>query len=167
MARPGLPSSLPNWGLWVPEALKGQIIIGRESEAWAPQSAAKINRGGGVLNSSPPFVLLFWTSRAEAGERGNWQGGRKHQIRPQGAGLAAAWGGEGLGAWSTSVPWLSMCSSHGRPCPCLLRLPEEGQGMPKRRWSAAGGGRQGSWNSAQWFQEGEAEPFCWLSCSEA
>lgn len=83
MARPGLPFNPPNRGLWVPKALKGQIIIGRESEAWAPQSAAKINRGGGVLNSFPPFVLLFWTSRAEAGERGNWQGGRKHQIRPQ------------------------------------------------------------------------------------
>lgn len=45
--------------------------------------------------------------------------------------MAAAWGREGLGVWSTSVPWLSMCSSHGRLCPCLLRLPEEGQGRPE------------------------------------
>jgi hypothetical protein len=35
-ARPGLPSRPPNQGLWVTKAPKGQIIIGRESKAWAP-----------------------------------------------------------------------------------------------------------------------------------
>lgn len=58
-ARPGLPSSPPNWELWVPQALKGQIIIRRESEAWAPQRATKINRGGGIGTAFLPLYFCF------------------------------------------------------------------------------------------------------------
>lgn len=164
MARPGLPSSPPNWGLWVPKALKGQIIIRRESEAWAPQRAAKINRGGGVLNN---LLLLYFcfgqaVQRQEREGTGKAEGNIKLDLR--GSGI----GGRLRRRRAGGVEHLSPVAVHVQlpretMCPFLLRLPEEGQGRPEGDGLLLGAAGNAA---VQWFQEGEPEPLSLQSCSE-
>ena len=105
MARPALASCRSNTRLWVSKSLKGQIIIGRESEAWAPWRATKIKRGGGILNRFPPFVFSVLDKKCRGTIKGNWQGGEKHQISPR----------KGLDQWAHGglmgifVPCLPTC----------------------------------------------------------
>lgn len=96
------------------------------------------------MNRFPPFVFLFWTRNAEAGEKGNLRGREKHRISLQ-EGLAwrgLSWVGKDGELGGEGAPLSRVCPcavlregepARGEACVCP-RSPtqEEGQG-PQRR----------------------------------
>lgn len=115
--QPGLPAHL--------RAPKGQIIIGRESEARAPQRAAKIKRGGGSPSRFPAFVFLCWTRSAGAGAGA--AGGRAWE-QPSRVSPAATDPRPGP---PLSIPQ-EVTSPRG---PCPSARPQEGRGGRGAAWA--------------------------------